>query len=181
MSKTERFIQGQGSLDGTCFLYSLANATQCLTGKRVSNARWAKLARIVYNAQDYLANRVGTSNTDDNSALQEALAQQYLDILSPNVKLRATTIHSVRDGSNPERHLTDRSVLVVQNGEHWFCLLDVSDNEAYVACSWVWQRDLQAYSEKISPMLHRTYNDRFSVKDIIFFGSRAILVSINET
>jgi len=177
MSKTDRFIQAQGSLDGACFLYSLANATQCLTGKRVSDSCWSKLARIVHNARDYLASGVGTANSDDNPTLQEALAQQYLDILSPNVRLKATTIHSIQDGSNPERHLTEQSALVTQNGEHWFCLLDVSDLKAFVACSWVWQRDLQGYREELSPRLSRKYNDTFPVTELVFFGARAIVVS----
>lgn len=180
MRKSKRFIQSQGSLDGTCFLYSLANAVQCLTGKQVSDAHWAKLAQAVCNAKDYLTSRVGTSNTDANSTLQEALAQQYLDILSPKLKLQAITVYSIRDGSNPEKHLTNRSTLIMQNDEHWFCLLDISNDEAYVACSWVWQRDLQAYCEELSPKLHRTYNDRLPVKDLMFYGNRAILVSIHE-
>lgn len=177
MSSTNRFIRAQGDLDGACFLYSLANAAQALSGKRISDAVWSKLVRIIHNPQDYLSVKVGTLHTDDNPIFQESLAQQYLNVLSPGVALHANTIHELGDGANPERYIGEKTVLVSADEEHWFCIVDAHDKEVYVACSCVWQRKLINYQEASSERLKRIYNEKFECGKLKYFGHRSILVS----
>lgn len=171
-------ILGQGSLDGACFLYSLANAVQCLSRKPITSSRWSKLVPALVEPRDFLTDRTGTRNSDNDPNLQEALAQQYLQILSPRIPLTVTTLHGLCNHSEPHEAIFDHSVVVMQNAEHWFCLLEVHGGQAYVACSWVWQRDLSLYKESLTPVRQRTYNDCFPITDLEYYGSRALRVSI---
>lgn len=176
MSTKSRFIRAQGELDGGCFLYSLVNAVQCLTNTTLTLRSWSKLVAAVHDTRDYLDGRIGTLKTDENSNLQQLLAQQYIDILSPKDKLVAKVIEPIGRNSNLIQYLTPHSLLVMANDEHWFCLLDIERHQAYVACSWVLQEKCNAYLEETTPRLRRISNDNFRASDLVFFRNRAIQV-----
>jgi hypothetical protein len=171
-----RFIRSQGDLDGACLLYSLANATQTLTGRQVQVAEWSAMIQSLSSTSDFLDNTAGSRASDCDKVAQEALARNALGILSPIQTLTVETKEKLRNGSLTLAKPEEGSVLVCANQQHWFCIVDSDDQFAYVACSWVWQLNPAEYTEQVSPRLHRVFNDAVPLKELEFFKNRALVV-----
>lgn len=172
-----RFIRSQGDFDGACLLYSLANATQALTRRQVLIEDWSAMIQSLTGASNFLDNVAGSKDTDSDQVAQEVLAKNILLLLSPTLLLTAETVIKLKDGSLRRIAPSADTVIVCSNQQHWFCIVDSDDHYAYVACSWVWQRDPGSYVERVSPRLGRIYNDVVKCKDLEFFENRALVVS----
>lgn len=193
MQGVGRIILAQGDLDGACFLYSLVNAAQCLTQKVVTQelvvqSRWSKLLCAVGNARDFLDGRIGTKHSDSNWRLQELMAQQCMDILCPKTPVIAKTFHGL-DGASVGRYVTSRSVVVMPEPTHWSCVVEVRQENAYVACSARWgqvldsqpKHSLPTYVEDKSPRLKRTYNLKRPTSELKLFEGRAIKLTLSSS
>lgn len=182
MARTNMKILGQGRLDGACFLYAIANAQKCLSGRQntaVPAKRWGEMISLL-NAADFLDRGIGTMRTDDNAELQEQLALQCISKLDPKVTFAVKTIKELGATSRFDQHVTNQSVILLPTQEHWYCLVDSQDKVAYLACSSEWQVPGKKYQEAVSPRLKRIYNKAIDFKDLKIFQNRAIVVSVKS-
>lgn len=184
-----RTILAQGDLDGACFLYSLANAARCLVPKSATPFMWTKLLSAVgKSARNYLDGRIGTEPSDHDWQLQQSIAQQYMDILCPKNRVIALTFDGL-DGASVGRYVTRRSVVVMPEKTHWSCLVEVRQEDAYVACSARWgqvlesqpKHSLPTYVEDKSPRLKRTYNLKRPTSELKLFEGRAIKLTLSSS
>lgn len=177
MNNTRRIIKSQGDLDSACFLYSLVNAAQCLSGKELGNKEWQCLISCVYDCKDYLTGSTGTKRIDHLPELISTLTVEYLKVLDPKRDYRVKILEKISKDDDLNTLLTKHSLLLIDNGEHWFCLLEVDDEYAYIACSAVWQDNRNSYREEKTPRLKRIYNDKFPVDELGLIKGRILLVS----
>ena len=177
MTSTKRFIRSQGDLDSACFLYSLVNAVQCLSGKKLLESAWQRLISCTYDPRDFLTSRTGTKRIDDHPHLIAELASRYIATLEPRGKYRVDLLEGLDSTFVEKNPLKKQTLLVVDNGTHWFCMLDSSGGQIFVSCSAVWQNNPAKYTELSSPRLRRTYNDSFPASKLVFFQQRALLVT----
>jgi len=175
-------IIGQGHMDGACFLYSIANAMQCLTdrtNKAVPAKNWAEMVSLL-NASDFLDSRIGTMKTDKNAELQEQLALACISKLDPASNYSIKTVKDLNASSRFEQYVTKETVVLLPTQEHWYCLVDSQDKVAYLACSSAWQETREKYQEGSSPRLNRVFNTTIAFKDLKLMDNRAIAVSIKQ-
>ena len=180
MHPTFRFIRSQGDLDGACFLYALLNARQTLTGKRATANSWSAAVRILTTPECFIDNTRGSEGTDGDHEKERDLAERFINHLAPAAPLRVQTAKGLKSGILGAARPTESSVIVCSNNQHWFSILDADEDRVYVACSWVWQRDPQKYTERVSPGFERVYNDIVTIGDLEFYKSRALIVSTSE-
>ena len=176
---TLRFIRGQGDLDGACLLYALFNARQALTSTRLTQTAWSNALEELHNANAFLDSTRGSEETDSDSEAERMLAETFINALAPEVKLQVRTLKNMRNGSLGKMSPDQNSVIVCSNPQHWFCIVESNDTNAFVACSWVWQRDLNTYFERVSPELDRVFNEVLSLEDLEFFNARALMVCLS--
>ena len=176
---THRIIKSQGELDSACFLYSLVNALQSLSGEELKGveSKWKKLISGVYDCRDFLTGNEGTNRIDHLQGLILALVSDYLKMLNPKKEYSLELLKRINNIQDLRKILTKDSLLMIDNGEHWFCLLDIDRNYAYIACSFVLQQDPSNYKEDKTPRLNRTYNDKFPVNELKEIDGCIILVS----
>ena len=160
MSRTPRKIWSQGDLDGACFLYSMMNAAQALYRIGSHNDwkdRWSQLLTATSKRPDFLDWQKGTIQNASAPQRDMKQAQQCLKAILPGtfiVKLvKATTGGELLDSV-----LDADSVFVVDNNDHWYCVVDADDDKVYAACSDELNRTSTKYSEGKSPTLRRTFN-----------------------
>ncbi len=179
MAKKAYRILGQGHLDGACFLYAIANAMLCLTRREIKSLpqkNWSEMIAFL-NAGDFLDGRIGTKRTDDNADLQALLAHQCISSLDPSSKYEVKTKRDLDSLSNFDEIVTNDTVLLLPTLEHWYCLVDSKDTNAYLACSSKWHEPQAKYEEKESPRLHRVYNKKIALEKLEIYDERAIAVS----
>lgn len=135
-----KVILSQGDLDGACFLYSLTNAALCL-GLTVTEEqlkrRWASALDVITDPVHYLNSKKGTAG-NRSAACEQELAIDFLHALAPNrfdVELLDTSINLLHIA---RKHLNAETVLVVDNGAHWFCVVDIDGSTLHAACSARW-------------------------------------------
>ncbi len=157
-----RQILTQGDLDGACFLYCLANTAQALTCKPVDAADWIRgILALPFDMRDFMAGR-GTEKLDKDPDSLVALARGFL---------RELGVNSVIVWQDPIRSLQQlRSlatahqvvIMAVHNDAHWVTVVDVSEEEVFVACSVQALDGAQSSLEQVSPNFGRYYNQRVS-------------------
>ncbi|MBJ6749886.1 hypothetical protein [Geomonas anaerohicana] len=176
----ERTIRSQGDLDSACFLYSIVNAAQCLSKQLVDERDWQRLISNAYDCKCFLTSCTGTKKIDHLPELLVSLTAEYLDAVKPEMEFNVEMLEGMSKNSDLKSMLNKNSLLMVDNGSHWFCLVDSDEEQCYVACSAVWQDSPKEYKEEKSPRLKRTYNCQFPVDELKFFKKRAVLVSISS-
>lgn len=174
-----RFIRGQGDLDGACLLYALFNARQALTRTRLTHDAWKSAIKDIQDANAFLDSTRGSEATDGDYEAERMLAETFINALAPKVKLQVRTLKNMKNGSLGKMRPDQNSVIVCSNPQHWFCIVESNDTNAFVACSWVWQRDLNTYFERVSPELDRVFNEVLSLEDLEFFNARALMVCLS--
>lgn len=129
-----RSILSQGDNDGACFLYSLANAALCLGADADSvRTNWSAAVSGLRNPRAYLDYNEGTR--DNTIKADVLLGTQFLDALCPDSFVVSTLNHNANLLAAVEHHLNQDSVLVIDNQEHWFCIVDVRGEVLHAACS----------------------------------------------
>ena len=167
-----RFIRSQGDLDGACFLYTVFNCAQTLLEKKLKPTHWARLVDASSSPLSLLGGG-GTALIDEQDDLLRELTASYLSILGCPAKV--SLLVDLRDGLLPQR-MDENSALILDDGAHWYCMVEASKDMAYVACSAVWQENPNKYKELKSPRLQRRYNLAVDARDMTFFRHRAFLV-----
>jgi hypothetical protein len=178
MAIPKRFIKSQGDFDSACFLYSIVNAVQCLSGRKITGADWRRLISYINDPRDFLTFNTGTERTDNRPQFLAELITDYMSTLDPKENYAVKLVEGLDSSANFETLLKKKALLLVDNGKHWFCLIDSHDNQAYAACSAIWQNNPGKYRELPSPRLARTYNDSFKVADLEFLQNRAFLITV---
>lgn len=164
----DRFIKSQGDLDGACFLYSLVNAVNCLHDRSTrSSDAWQRLVSGVYDPRDFLRGDVGTARVDDFPEFIARLIGDYVALLDPSGDYSVKCVE-ISDKSQLRRRrlVSDESVLLVDNGEHWFVLVDADQGQVFVACSAALYENPKGYVEAKSPNLGRIYNTSFDLGEL---------------
>lgn len=176
----DRFIKSQGDLDGACFLYSLVNAVNCLRGRAIrTSSGWQRLIGAVYDPRDFLRNDLGTARVDEFPEIIVGLIRDYVQLLDASnefiverVEIPDETLLRLR------RLVSEDAVLLVDNGTHWFVLVDVDQREMFAACSAALFEDPHNYVETRSPILGRIYNTSFDLEKLEFQKKTGYRLSI---
>jgi len=173
----ERLILCQGDRDSACFLYSLANAVHALTGEVVSEARWTSAIEQLKYPCDYLSANTGTRKIDRAPRRLLIDAKAILSAFYPVAQLKVSMIRPIDRSYEFGTVLSKRSVIVMANKQHWFCLLEVYRRRAFVACSAVWQDHGESYAELRQGKLQHLSNDAFPLSQLEFYKPWALLVA----
>jgi len=156
----KRKILAQGDRDGACFLYAIANGINAVRGKPITRPQWSKcIGNLPFQLDDFLAGR-GTEKLDDNTICFELFCNGFLNTMDIDSKVKSYT--NIFSSADMKRIVQPDSVMlaVIDGGDHWVAIVDVKDDDIYIACS------AQALSEKgsnpeaRSPRLNRIYNEQ---------------------
>jgi hypothetical protein len=151
-------ICSQGGFDGACFLYSIANAYTALTGKKPTQRNWDKALKNIPFLSDFMTSDMGTKQYDENLALYEFTIKTMLDYFSLG-KVKIESYPDMNKVQNIKRLLGKKSVVIVNiKSEHWVVVVDSSDQEFQVACSFELMKKGSKYEEHISKGLKKSFN-----------------------
>lgn len=156
--RPERLIWAQGALDGACFLYGLVNAAQCFTHEydRLSD-RWGVLTEKLACPGNFLNWQQGTGDNDAHPDRNARLADELLNVLSPK-EFCVSVIKFKNDFESLKGQIHSGAVVLIDDGEHWSCIVDLSQRTAYVADSAELVYGTSEYRERTSTRLGRVYN-----------------------
>ena len=172
----QREIYSQGSLDGSCFLYSLANAVRSVACNPLPEDSWARsIAELPFSTRDFLGGS-GTRKLDDSPGALLIAARMFVE------GLRCGASVSEISGSPAAivEALSSRQAVVaaIDDGDHWVALLEVFGAYAYYACSWELHEN-DEYSEQLSPG-ELIYNARCPVKKLGLWDGPAFVVGLKS-
>ena len=161
----KRFILAQGSMDGACFLYSMANATKALTGKETIDAQcWSDMLRGLTHVGDFLDQLVGTERRDTRPGRQIAMVEQMMRALAPDTGIVVSLVpYDELTGRRLAALIDAHSVLVVGTQEHWVCAVDI-DFEArrLLVADSSELLESEKYAEKRGGQFGRIFNKKWS-------------------
>lgn len=125
--RPKRFILAQGSMDGACFLYSVANAAKALTPTRsLREQHWSDMLQRLTRVGDFMDQQVGTGNSDPKPEQQVVMVRQMVRALSPLCEI---AVYLVDEDDLTGRRLAalidPDTVLVLGTKSHWVCAVDV--------------------------------------------------------
>ena len=171
-----RRILAQGDRDGACFLYSVANAYQALTGNAISRKQWTRaIDSIRFKSEDFLSGR-GTERLDDSSGDFKELAEDFLSKL-PLAKfdISSTKVASQKALSSL---ITNDQVLIIaiEDGDHWVCLVDSNNSVFHVACSATALEEFDSYNESKTDMFGRYTNRAYSYRNLKLWMDCALIL-----
>ena len=180
MTGSGRKILSQGDCDSACFLYALANASIVLTEQpAVGNKKWDDLWNEATDSllatRPFLRACTGTAPWDDQNQCLEAIASKFLGAICKEpleVKLK--------EGVDRRRigdFVSETSVVVLDDGNHWYVVVETDGEELYVACSARLNEVGSAYQEKRTPSLHRLSNNCFPLEDCRVYKRKFFVVS----
>ena len=171
-----KFIHTQGDLDGACFLYSLINASQSIGKKSFSRTQWNSMIAQLKNTTDFLRSDIGTAESDDFPSRQEKLANLVLATAFPKGAYAARWISPLNKHSKLDTLITLKSSIVLSNKSHWYTVVDVCNDDLYLACSWRRHDPDVMYKEEESPRLTRKYNQITKRSELRVFRTRGLQV-----
>lgn len=167
MRRTPRKIWSQGDLDGACFLYSIMNAARSLY-RADSNAvwrdRWSDVLDASKQLPDFLDWQKGTIRNADAPQRDMEQARRCLDAILPGI-FTVTLVQATLGKELLDTAIDTKSVLVVDNNDHWYCVVDADESKVYAACSDELNRASGDYAEGKSPAFGRTFNVEISKRE----------------
>lgn len=176
--KNERQILAQGSRDGACFLYGLANAVQALTKTSFNEKTWLTAVRsLPFDLSDFLSGR-GTEKIDDEPDLLISLAKIFLRASGSATDLK--WVHGIYDVLTIKTQLSKKTVLVVEidSGGHWVTVVDTADGLVLSACSAMALCSTTKYSELTSDVYGRRFNREDSTAELKINRERVLKISL---
>jgi len=176
--KNERLILAQGSRDGACFLYSLANAVQALTEMNFNEKTWGAAVRsLPFDMGDFLAGR-GTEKLDDEPDLLISLARIFIKTSGSAIELK--WMHGVSDILTIKKQLSKESLLVIEvdDGAHWVTVVDTADGLILSACSAMALSSTEPYSELTSGVYGRRFNRQDSIAELKINHERVLKIAL---
>lgn len=176
--KNERQILAQGSRDGACFLYSLANAVQALTETNFNEKTWwAGLRSLPFDMSDFLSGR-GTEKLDDEPDLLISLARNFISASGSAIELK--WVHGINDITTIKKQLSKESLLVIEvdAGDHWVTVVDTADGLILSACSAMALGSTAPYSELTSDVYGRRFNRQDSTEELKINRERVLKIAL---
>jgi hypothetical protein len=138
----ERKILSQGEFDGACFIYAVANAFLCLTGKRPTQHKWDKAIDVLSFKKDFLKGGTGTERCFDEEIDMRAVISEMLQQLSKgtkgNFKFEVTFYDTVNNKNELYNLIKFNTVvLFCIDQEHWVVgsSFNQEDGILYITCS----------------------------------------------
>lgn len=172
----QREIYSQGSLDGSCFLYSWANAVRSVTCNPLPEDSWARgIADLPFSTRDFLGG-AGTGKLDDSPGALLIAARMFVEGFRCEVSVSeiSGSLAAIVEALSSRKAV----VAAIDDGDHWVALLEVSGGYAYYACSWKLHNS-DRYSEKLSPG-KLLYNERCTVKELGLWDGPAFVVGLKS-
>lgn len=164
-ARPERFILAQGSMDGACFLYSIANAAKALTGsKSLPPQHWSDMLQTLQRVGDFMDQQVGTENSDPRPQHQMGMVCRMVKALTPNRSIEVSLV-SADDlaGKRLAALIDPESVLVVGTPDHWVCAVDVDQEGRNMLVADSSQlHELGHYTEQTDGRFGRVSNNTWS-------------------
>lgn len=179
----KRKIQTQGDFDGACFLYSLVNALQALTGKKVTQKMWFNfITSLPFKAENFLIGNIGTGLLSENTKNLEIIASNL--VFQMKINASVFSVDGILTAKDMGCTINKNSVILVarDHGEHWVAVVDMSGENAFISCS---ARALEhdfnkPYQEGVSKNYGRVYNAISNFDEIKHWNGYALRVMLNE-
>jgi len=171
-----RFIKSQGDLDGACFLYTVVNAAQTLTNRAIRKKEWRLLVESSATPLAFL-NGSGTALIDERERLLQEIISTSLELIGCPTRV---AVQYIENGKFP-KGIGIESVLILDDGNHWYCIVEANKERVYAACSAEWQSSPNKYKEDTSPRNRKIYNRTILCSELTYFRGRAFLVSRAHT
>ncbi len=168
-------IYTQGTLDGACFIYSLANAYYALTGEIITPMKWERCVNASpLSMQDFMTRR-GTTKLDGDPRWYEIACETFL---APSGKKFSASYVSYTSYEKLKASISRSSVIIllVDKESHWLTAVDAADKQIFAACSY--ENHNAATVEAISPRFARRFNRSGSLSDFQC-GKSPIGVQVN--
>jgi hypothetical protein len=144
MESIKRRLLSQGEMDGACFLYAIANAFICLTGKRPQEGEWDNAIDQIpedYQA-DFLKGGVGTGNCLEDEINLREIIEKILKSFAKSTKTAFKVKHHKKETRKVDvgKLINEKSVaLFCFEDEHWVVGTVYDKNSKppvlYLACS----------------------------------------------
>lgn len=152
-------IYSQGKFDGACFLYSIANAYSLLSNKEVTQSKWDEALKWIPFSGDFITD-TGTIRYDENVSVYQFTIESMLESFSGKGKYFVKAYPNISDPKKI-KELIKQDTLVILNidSKHWVVMVDASDKEAQIACSYQYNELENDYREMVSTRYSRPYND----------------------
>jgi hypothetical protein len=161
----ERFILAQGSMDGACFLYSVANAISALSGgKSITSQHWSDMLQSLKRVDDFMDQQVGTENCDPRPQHQMGMVRRMVKALTPNQSVAVSLVPADDlTGKRLAALLSPESVLVGGTQDHWVCAVDVDQEGRNLLVADSSQlHDVEHYTERTDGRFGRVTNNVWS-------------------
>lgn len=169
-------IYSQGSFDGACFFYSLANAARCVTGKAIPDKAWRRaILESPFRTEDFLGGK-GTARLDGSAIALTLAGQVFLDNLGAELSFRLYE-RSISSTEVAEAAQEGRVIITaIDDGKHWVPIVDSEREEACIACSLALHDWGVQYDERISPN-KRVFNLARNFDGLRIWGGPSFVVS----
>jgi hypothetical protein len=179
--KSKRNILSQGDRDGSCFLYSIANAVSLLIKKPISQPKWDVFTTTIPIRIDDFMNGNGTGRLEDNHTIFEAVAKKLTDITK--MSFSVSSITNLTSVKNLQSELTENSVIItaISDGDHWVAISDSINSTVYMACSAEALRSLDnkhEYKEDITNKLRRPYNKEDDFENLNIYKNYGLKIKL---
>jgi hypothetical protein len=161
----ERFILAQGSMDGACFLYSVANAAKALTGgQSLRTQHWSSMLQTLKRVGDFMDQQVGTENFDPRPERQAGTVHRMMKELTPSRSISVSLVSSDDlTGRRLAALLDPKSVIVVGTQDHWVCAVDIDLEGRHLLVADSSQlHEAEQYTERTDGRLGRVFNNTWS-------------------
>lgn len=159
----------QGDMDGACFLYSIANAKVALQEVRPNLKQWGKALKAVPFSSDFLDGNVGTLHFDSNLSLLKSAVEVVLCAFKFEENVRVKCYEKLKHAQLKSLLSKDTAViLVVNEGAHWVCAVDVDQTEGKIYCACSDQGDSKGLYEEKRSKNGRLYNRVYDLNAVCF-------------
>lgn len=175
MTGSGRRILSQGDCDSACFLYALANASIVLTEQEITSTNWNEAIDSLPKTKPFLRACTGTEPWKNEARHLERMATNFLNAVSKE-QLELEIKEGV-DKRSISRFISATCVVVLDDGNHWYVVVETDGEELYVACSARLNEVGSAYQEKRTPSLHRLSNNCFPLEDCHVYKRKFFVVS----
>lgn len=175
----KRQIHSQGDFDGACLIYAAANAIYALSGRKLTAARWSRALAHVQDPRDYLDAQVGSTRVSRSAEREIEFVRDLIKELDSAAEYTCEGVESLdsTDAKQLSTLITRKSVLLVSNDAHWYCIVEANSEQAFLACSAQLNELSQNYTEIETPNLRRIANQSIKYEELLpFYKRRAISI-----
>ena len=151
-------ICAQGEFDGACFLYSIANSYASLNRRKPTQKRWDESLKWIPFSNEFLSD-AGTVKYDEDISMYEFTISRLLKEFFNNTTFKVHPFTNEVTPQDVKGMLSDDSVVILNiDSKHWVVVVDSSENELHIACSYELVSKGVKYKESESANYLRPYN-----------------------